>query len=111
MKSNRPLTKLKYFLTLNARMEYPEEVLTTSKKGKVEVRSLIDRGTFVRYEYLDPKTGSQTENKTKLVLKTENGLLEYFVIPMKDKRNLLIPVESKGERQLWDTKDQKAVEL
>ena len=92
-------------------MKYPEEVLTTSKKGKVEVRNLIDRGTFVRYEYLDPKTGARTENKIKIVLRHEAGLKEYFIIPMKDERKLVIPVESKGPRKLWDGKQNKQVEL
>jgi hypothetical protein len=92
-------------------MEYPEEVLTTSKKGKLEVRSLIDRGTFVRYEYLDPKTGERTENKLKIVLQHEAGQKEYFIIPMKDKRKLVIPVEPKGPRKLWDGKHNEPVEL
>jgi hypothetical protein len=90
-------------------MEYPKEVLTTSKKGKVEVRSLIDRGRFVRYEYLDLQTGERTEDKIKLVLVKEDETEEYFIIPMKGKRFLLIPVEAKGERKLWD--DEKVVEL
>ena len=92
-------------------MDYPEEVLTTSKKGKVEVRSIIDRGTFVRYEYLDPATGKKSENKIKIVLRTQDGADEYFIIPMKDRRNLLIPVEPKGSRKLWDGAQNSAVDL
>ena len=92
-------------------MNYPTEVLTTSKKGKVEVRSLIDTGNFVRYQYLDPNTGEKTENKIKLVLKTEQGFEEFFIIPMKGNKNLLIPLESKGSRKLWDTKQNEPVDL
>ncbi len=92
-------------------MVYPSEVLTTSKKGKVEVRSIIDRGEFVRYEYLDPESGQKSENKIKLVLKTEESTDEYFIIPMKDKRKLLIPVEPKGTRALWDEKSKKPISL
>ena len=92
-------------------MDYPKEVLTTSKKGKVEVRSIIDRGTFVRYEYLDPSTGKKSENKIKIVLKTQDRVDEYFIIPMKDRRNLLIPIEPKGARKLWDGAQNSAVNL
>ena len=92
-------------------MDYPDEVLTTSKKGKLEVRYFIDRGEFVRYEYLDPGTGEKSENKIKLVLRSEVGSDEYFIIPMKDNRKLLIPVEPKGPRQLWDGKEKKAINL
>jgi hypothetical protein len=91
--------------------KYPDEVLTTSKKGKVEVRSLIDQGRFVRYEYIDPESGEKTENKVKLVLVLEDGMEEYFVIPMKDKRNLLIPVAAKGPRKIWDGKAGEPMEL
>jgi len=90
-------------------MEYPEEVLTKSKKGKVEVRNLIDRGRFVRYEYLDTETGEPTEDKVKLVLIKENKKEEFFIIPVKGKRFLMIPTEDKGERKLWD--GEKSVEL
>ena len=92
-------------------MNYPAEVLITSKKGKVEVRSLIDTGNFVRYQYLDPNTGEKTENKIKLVLKTRTGYEEFFIIPMKGNRNLLIPFESKGARKLWDSQRNESVEL
>ena len=102
---------LQYHTNYFTSMEYPEEVLTTSKKGRVEVRSLIDRGSFVRYEYLDPGIGKKTENEIKLFLKTHSGSEQYFIIPMKDKRNLLIPVESKGARKLWDGGKNQAVDL
>ena len=83
---------------------FPEEVLTRTKKGEVEVRSLIDRGRYVRYHYLHPETGEPMEGgKIKLVLLAEDGRTEeYFIIPMKSKRDLLIPAEEKGPRMLWD---------
>ncbi len=90
-------------------MKYPDEVLTTTKKGKVEVRKLVDRGSYVRYEYLDPETGEASENKVKLVLMGDR-MEEYFLIPTKDgRRFLLLPTETKGARMLWD--GDKAVEL
>lgn len=90
-------------------MKYPEEVLTKGKKGKIEVRKLIDRGSFTRYEYLDPESDERGENKVKLVLSSEDKTEEYFIIPMKDTRSLLIPVKGKGKRKVWD--GEKAVDL
>ena len=53
---------------------FPEEVLTRTKKGETEVRSLIDRGRYVRYRYLHPQTGEAMEGgKVKLVLLSEAG--------------------------------------
>ena len=92
-------------------MKYPEEVLTTSKKGKLEVRNLVDRGRFVRYEYLDPDSQERTESKIKLVLIAEDSAEEFFIIPMKDKRKLMIPMDAKGARKVWDPNKNKAVEL
>ena len=41
--------------------QFPDEVLTRTKKGEVEVRSLIDRGRYVRYNYLHPESGEAME--------------------------------------------------
>ena len=83
---------------------FPESVLTTSKKGDVEVRWLVDRGRFVRYKYVDPVTGAEKDGgKTKLVLMPESGgILEFFLIPTKGGRFLLIKAERKGDRMVWD---------
>lgn len=83
---------------------FPDEVLTRTKKGELEVRSLIDRGRYVRYNYLDPGTGEPMEGgKVKLVLISDSGSAEeYFVIPTKSKRGLLIPAPEKGQRKVWD---------
>ncbi|HKW42586.1 MAG TPA: hypothetical protein VJP06_00225 [Thermoplasmata archaeon] len=90
---------------------FPEEVLTRTKKGDVEVRSLIDRGRYIRYNYLHPETGAPMEGgKVKLALVSEAGKTEeYFIIPTKSKRDLLIPAAEKGARQVWD--GTKAVDL
>jgi len=90
-------------------MKYPGEVLTKSKKGKIEVRGLADRGRFVRYGYLDPESGKKS-GKIKLVLfgKKEE---EFFIIPVKDGRNLMLPVEFKGKRSIWDESKGEAVDL
>ncbi len=92
---------------------YPEEVITVSKKGKREVRALIDRGKYVRYEYLEPETGKRSENKIKLVLLNEKGEQEeYFIIPLKQKdRFLLLKAEVKSPHKLWDREKGKSVKL
>ena len=90
---------------------FPDEVLTKTKKGETEVRSLIDRGRYVRYHYLHPDTGEAMEGgKVKLVLISESGRTEeFFVIPTKTKRDLLLPAAEKGARKIWD--GTKAVDL
>ena len=89
---------------------YPEDVMTRSKKGKLEVRSLVDRGTFVRYEYLDAESGKRGEDKVRLVLVPDGkGAEEYFVIPMKGVRFLMLPTGPKGERKVWD--GERAVDI
>ena len=90
---------------------FPDEVLTRTKKGEVEVRSLIDRGRYVRYNYLHPDTGEPMEGgKVKLVLISESGeAQEFFIIPTKSRRDLLLPAAEKGPRKVWDGR--QAVEL
>jgi len=80
------------------------EVLTRTKKGEIEVRSLIDRGRYVRYNYLHPETGEDMEGgKVKLVLIPESGEpQEFFIIPTNPRRDLLIPAPEKGARRIWD---------
>jgi hypothetical protein len=83
---------------------FPDEVLTRTKKGEIEVRSLVDRGRYIRYRYLHPETGEPMEGgKVKLVLQADTGRTEeYFLIPTKSKRDLLIPTTEKGDRKVWD---------
>ena len=95
-------------------MQLPETVLTKGKGGKLEVRALDSRGSFVLCKYLDPKTMKPADQKRKLTLKDADGrVLEYFIIPLKDtKRSLLITAEpEEKERQVWNEEAQKAEEL
>ena len=85
-------------------MDFPEEVIATTKKGEREVRSFIEQGEFLLYEYLDPRTGRPTSSKKKLVLKGDERR-EFFLIPMKDGRKLLVPVEAKGKVKVWHNGD------
>ncbi len=86
-------------------MNLPETVLTKGKGGKLEVRALDSRGSYVMCKYLDPKTMKPADNKRKLMLKDKNGIAhEYFIIPLKDpKRALLLTAASEEkERQIWN---------
>lgn len=88
-------------------MEFPESVLTKSKKGTQEVRGLDQRGSYVICKYLEPRTMKLADTKRKLLLKDEQGkVTEYFIIPLKDpKRALLIlPEAEEKDRQLWNEK-------
>jgi hypothetical protein len=95
-------------------MEFPETVLTKSKKGKLEIRSLERRGSFVLCRYLDPNTMKLADTKRKLMLKDEEGTItKYFIIPLKDpKRALLVsPETDEKDRQIWNEKLGKAEEI
>ncbi|MGA8857642.1 MAG: hypothetical protein WB643_10810 [Candidatus Bathyarchaeia archaeon] len=92
-------------------MDLPENVLTKGKAGKLEVRALDSRGSYVMCKYLDAKTLKPTDKKRKLMLKDQNGnVLEYFIIPIKDpKRALLLTAGSEEkERQVWNESQGKA---
>jgi hypothetical protein len=95
-------------------MEFPESVLTKNKKGKMEIRGLDHRGSYVICKYLDPKTMKLADTKRKLMLKDEEGkITEYFIIHLKDpKRALLIsPEAEEKDRQIWNEKLGKAEEI
>ena len=94
-------------------MDLPENVLTKGKAGKLEVRALDSRGSYVMCKYLDAKTLKAADKKRKLMLKDENGnVLEYFIIPIKDpKRSLLLTTESEKERQVWNESKARAEDI
>src|SRR5437870_13219006 len=96
---------------VNPMTDFPDEVLTRTKKGEIEVRSLIDRGGYVRYRYLHSETGEVMEGGLiKLVLLSDTGRTEeYFIIPTRSKWYLLIPSEERGVRKGCD--DTKGVDL
>jgi hypothetical protein len=95
-------------------LDLPENVLTKGKGGKLEVRALDSRGSYVMCKYLDAKTFKPADKKRKLILKDQTGkVLEYFIIPLKDpKRALLLAAESEEkERQAWNETLGKAEEI
>ena len=95
-------------------MEFPETVMTRSKKGKLEIRTLESRGSFVICKYLDSNTLKLADTKKKLILRSENGeLAEYFIVPLKDPRRALLissPLDEK-EHQIWNESDKRAEEI
>ncbi|MGB9637139.1 MAG: hypothetical protein ACPL1Y_07810 [Thermoplasmata archaeon] len=83
---------------------YPEEVITISKKGAKEARVLLDAGRFFRYKYVNIDTGKSDE-KVKIVLMNEEGICEeYFIVPVKGGKFLLLPQDYKGKRKVWNGK-------
>ncbi len=94
--------------------KYPESVLTRGKSGKIELRALVSRGEFVICKYLDPDTLQPADKKLKLTLKRDDGEVEeYFLIPLKDGRYLMITPKKKEEkeREVWNLSEGKAEPL
>jgi len=96
-------------------MKYPESVLTKNKKGSIEVRNLVSRGQFVMYDYRDPKTFKQVENKKrKLYLKADEDIEEFYIIPLQTKNKSLLIAPEKAEekvRKVWNEKIKKEEDL
>jgi len=95
-------------------MGFSDDVLTKGKSGKLEVRTLHSRGSFVMCKYLNPETLKLAAKKTKLTLKREDGTTEeYFIIPLRDpKRSLLIRAEiEEKDRKVWNQQTQQEEDL
>jgi hypothetical protein len=95
-------------------MQFPETVLTTSKKGRLEVRALESRGSFVICKYLDSKTMKPADAKKKIMLRSNNGeLTEYFIVPLKAPNRALLLSTHPDEkaRQIWNELKQQAEEI
>jgi hypothetical protein len=84
-------------------MEKPGSVITRNRSGESEVRNLLDRGEFVRYNYTDPETGRIMESgKMSIILKSQRGEEHLFLIPLKNGRFLAIFDDDKKVRHVWD---------
>lgn len=95
-------------------LEFSGSVLTKRKGGKLEVRALKSRGSFVVCEYLNPETLKPADRKLKLSLRNEKGeVSEYFIIPLKGpKRSLLITAEKEEKgRKMWNSETQQEEDL
>ena len=95
-------------------MGFSGEVLARGKSGKLELRTLHSRGSFVMCKYLNPETLKPADKKTKLALKREDGTVEeYFIIPLKDpRRSLLLKAEGEEkDRMVWNDQTQQEEDL
>ena len=95
-------------------MDFSDQVLTKGKSGKLEVRALDSRGSFVMCKYLNPETLKLADKKTKLTLKRDDGsVMEYFIIRLRDpKRSLLIKAEGEEkDRKVWNERTQQEEDL
>lgn len=92
-------------------MEYPESVITKDKKGNKEVRLLVDKGQFVRYQYMDTKTGKIVEKgKSSIILKTAEKEEHLYIIPINTRKALVVyPKSEVKQRKVWN-KDTKNAE-
>lgn len=89
--------------------EYPKEVLTKNK----EVRALEEKGSYVKYTYIDPKTGKPIKKgKYSLILKSEGSQRHLFIIPIKGNRSMIVKDEiDKEKRKVFDKEKNKAVDV
>lgn len=89
-------------------MEYPKETLTKSN----EVRVLEEKGEYLKYTYIDPKTGKLIkQGKYSLILKSESSKRHLFIIPIKGNRSMIVKDEIDNEkRKIWNKKKNKVVD-
>jgi hypothetical protein len=80
-------------------MEYPKEVLTKNN----EVRLLEEKGTYIKYTYIDPKTSKPVkEGKYSLIFKGKKQR-HLFIIPLKGNKSIIVKDEIDTEkRKVWD---------
>lgn len=90
-------------------MEYPKETLTKNK----EVRVLEEQGKYIKYTYIDQKTGKLIKKgKYSLILESESSKRHLFVIPIKGNRSMIVKDEIDNEkRKVWDKEKNKVVDV
>lgn len=59
-------------------MLFPDTVLTKSKTGKIEVRTLDSKGKYVMCEFQDAATLKPADQKRKLTLVDDSGRVQEF---------------------------------
>jgi len=92
-------------------MQYPEEIITTNKQGKREVRVLQEKGQYIRYNYLDPETGKKT-TKYSLILKSDDKKEHLMIIPMKTGKSLIVEQKKESRKlKILDEKKKKIIEF
>ena len=88
-------------------MSYPKEVLT--KNG--EVRVLEEKGSYVKYTYIDPQTGKPVkQGKYSLILQSESSKRHLSIIPVKGSKSMIVKDEIDNEkRKAWDEKKKTVI--
>jgi len=88
-------------------MEYPLETLTDNK----EVRILVEEGKYIKYTYIDPKTGKLIkEGKYSLLLKSETSKRHIFVIPLKDEKSMIVKDDIEPRQiKIYDKNNKKEI--
>ncbi|MCS7123209.1 MAG: hypothetical protein RMJ17_01370 [Candidatus Aenigmarchaeota archaeon] len=94
-------------------MVFPLSVITKTKKGKIEVRNLVERGFYVIYDYRNLDDFKISENKQKIVLKnSKNQIKSFFIFPLKEKgKFLLVETENKEDIKVWNDELKKEENL
>lgn len=90
-------------------MEYPEEAVVETAKGK-EVRILKTQGQdFVVYRYLSLKT-NQFEKKYSILLRSGNDIEHLFIVPTKTGKELVVKhkIEKPG-KAIFDDKKKELI--
>ncbi len=88
-----------------------DKSLTVSSKGRVEVRSLVERGSYTIVEYRDPETMKTVENKFKIYLRNDRGELRgYLMIPLKGENKYLAIEDKNPKKNLYVYNVEKGTE-
>ena len=89
-------------------MEYPKDCYTKNQ----EVMVLEEKGQYVKYTYIDPKTGKPVkEGKYGLLLKSEDSTKHLFVIPLKDKSMIVKDEKEERKTAIFDPKTKKEMDF
>ncbi|MBW2989215.1 hypothetical protein KY358_02745 [Candidatus Woesearchaeota archaeon] len=89
-------------------MEYPKETLTKNN----EVRVLEEKGSYVKYTYIDPDTGKPVKKgKYSLILKSEGSRKRLFMIPLKSGRSMVVREDVPKKTKLFDKEKGRAVDV
>ena len=87
--------------------------MTKGRKGKLEIRGLDHRGSYVMCKYLDSKTISLLTPNENGYSRTKREKSEHFITPSNDPRRALLikPEVEEKYRQIWTDKLEKAQEI
>ena len=90
-------------------MKYPKETLTKNQ----EVRVLEERGSYIKYTYIDPNTNKPIKKgKYSLILKSESSKKHLFVIPLKGNRSMIVKDETEPRKiKIYNKEKNKVVDV